>query len=567
MTSRRLMGAGDSIMNSNNISNNISNSQNVSTFFEKSVNTNSTFVTPQRNNFRQINPRYILIKRDLYNNREKLIDSNYIPTPNNISKITSTNNSSLAKFNYNNTTTNRNNRLNKTKFNYNSNNYDEEKGLIYYIRTSPNKDTDKLMDDADKIMKERKNNHIMMSHLNKSALLKKKNEINLENYKIKLLINKRNEINDKLLNIDNRMKTSEKIFEQDYKRFIDFVESNNHAQKEQEASLNKIKKYADEIEKEYNIEYTKYKNFQTNIEQIIKKILLLKNYGSFVNYVFKNEFIYDKIPKVEGKNYLKLSDDIVKIYENYEEKKDSKNKESFNRLLENEYFLMAQFNEYEESLADLINEKEMLNNEINNIIKEEKDNIKKLKKKKNELEKNLNSINEEKNRFIKTMRTYNTPEFMEPLLDEMNKFAELLDVDNSSVLNKEKIADNYIFLCSDIIKKIKEKELIINDNIEKIEDIINSKNEDDRLLIEELISERKKEIKKGKLNEIIKKQNEEIRKKNMKAIERAQRIVVKGRKIDYDIPFFNKIKKQNKMVKTEYDDNDYDYLYYSSDDN
>ena len=53
----------------------------------------------------------------------------------------------------------------------------------------------------------------------------------------------------------------------------------------------------------------------------------------------------------------------------------------------------------------------------------------------------------------------------------------------------------------------------------------------------------------------------------MKAIERAQRIVVKGRKIDYDIPFFNKIKKQNKMVKTEYDDNDYDYLYYSSDDN
>ena len=550
MTSRRLMGAGDSIMNSNNISNNISNSQNVSTFFEKSVNTNSTFVTPQRNNFRQINPRYILIKRDLYNNREKLIDSNYIPTPNNISKITSTNNSSLAKFNYNNTTTNRNNRLNKTKFNYNSNNYDEEKGLIYYIRTSPNKDTDKLMDDADKIMKERKNNHIMMSHLNKSALLKKKNEIN-----------------DKLLNIDNRMKTSEKIFEQDYKRFIDFVESNNHAQKEQEASLNKIKKYADEIEKEYNIEYTKYKNFQTNIEQIIKKILLLKNYGSFVNYVFKNEFIYDKIPKVEGKNYLKLSDDIVKIYEKYEEKKDSKNKESFNRLLENEYFLMAQFNEYEESLADLINEKEMLNNEINNIIKEEKDNIKKLKKKKNELEKNLNSINEEKNRFIKTMRTYNTPEFMEPLLDEMNKFAELLDVDNSSVLNKEKIADNYIFLCSDIIKKIKEKELIINDNIEKIEDIINSKNEDDRLLIEELISERKKEIKKGKLNEIIKKQNEEIRKKNMKAIERAQRIVVKGRKIDYDIPFFNKIKKQNKMVKTEYDDNDYDYLYYSSDDN
>ena len=43
------------------------------------------------------------------------------------------------------------------------------------------------MDNADKILKERKNNFIMMNHLVKSVFIKKSNELNLKNYKIKLL--------------------------------------------------------------------------------------------------------------------------------------------------------------------------------------------------------------------------------------------------------------------------------------------------------------------------------------------------------------------------------------------
>jgi hypothetical protein len=43
------------------------------------------------------------------------------------------------------------------------------------------------MNNSDKILKDRKNNYIMMNHLVKSVLFKKSNELNLENYKIKLL--------------------------------------------------------------------------------------------------------------------------------------------------------------------------------------------------------------------------------------------------------------------------------------------------------------------------------------------------------------------------------------------
>ena len=49
----------------------------------------------------------------------------------------------------------------------------------------------------------------------------------------------------------------------------------------------------------------------------------------------------------------------------------------------------------------------------------------------------------------------------------------------------------------------------------------------------------------------------------MKAIERAQRIVIKGRKV-LDYPII-KAKKRKKLVTTE--SNEDDYIYYSSDEN
>ena len=59
--------------------------------------------------------------------------------------------------------------------------------IVKYIRTSPNKESIKIMNNADIILKDWKNNYIMMNHLIKSVLIKKSNELNFENYKIKLM--------------------------------------------------------------------------------------------------------------------------------------------------------------------------------------------------------------------------------------------------------------------------------------------------------------------------------------------------------------------------------------------
>ena len=158
MTSKRLMGIGESIMNLNNINSSTNNISNISNILDKSSNTNSTFVTPNRYKIKPVYNHYSLIKRDVVKkDRDKLsINSRNLSSSisNNVSKLT-----------------------------YNK--YSDEKGLVKYIRTSPNKESIKIMNNADKILKDRKNNYIMMNHLIKSVLIKKSNELNLENYKIK----------------------------------------------------------------------------------------------------------------------------------------------------------------------------------------------------------------------------------------------------------------------------------------------------------------------------------------------------------------------------------------------
>jgi hypothetical protein len=224
---------------------------------------------------------------------------------------------------------------------------------------------------------------------------------------------------------------------------------------------------------------------------------------------------------------------------------------------------MEQFNEYEENLVNMIDEKENLNSEIININYGEKDKLMKLKNKKEELSNRLQSLIDDKNRLIKTMKEYINPEYMDTILNYILELAELLDINISKVLYKEKTSQNYIPITSQIINSIKHKEIIINENIEQIKNIINSENEGDKLLIEEIISERKKAIKKQKLDEIIKQQNEALKLKNMKAIERAQRIVIKGRKV-LTYPII-KTKKRKKLITTE--NNEDDFIYYSSDEN
>ena len=152
---------------------------------------------------------------------------------------------------------------------------------------------------------------------------------------------------------------------------------------------------------------------------------------------------------------------------------------------------------------------------------------------------------------------------MDIVLNCIEELTNIIGNNNPSipVLLKDKSESNYTAISSNLIKILKEKENNINNYINEIENILNGNNIDDKKLIEELILERKKEIKKEKLFELIKQQNEHIKKKNTKAYARANRIVIKGRKV-IDFPYI-KPKKKKKIIVNENHEND--YLFYSSD--
>ena len=120
------------------------------------------------------------------------------------------------------------------------------------------------------------------------------------------------------------------------------------------------------------------------------------------------------------------------------------------------------------------------------------------------------------------------------------------------------------FLCEQIIGLLGEKERLINDNIKNIEDIINSGNEKDKELIESLIYERKKYNKKEKQMFLLNLQKIEEDKKKLKAVEKAKKVVVRGRKVFPDRPVFRNKNRKIKITKTDkYED--FEYINYSSD--
>ena len=78
--------------------------------------------------------------------------------------------------------------------------------------------------------------------------------------------------------------------------------------------------------------------------------------------------------------------------------------------------------------------------------------------------------------------------------------------------------------------------------------------------------ERKKVIKKAKQEEIKRNQKEIQNAKNLKAIDRENRIVIKGRKVFSDFPLIKSQKKKKKIVKKN-NGEETELLFYSSDSN
>lgn len=429
-----------------------------------------------------------------------------------------------------------------------------------------------LINNADMILKERKRNYMGRAlKQTKSSIINKSKEVCLNNYLITQLREKRTEINDKQAEILSKLNNSEKRFEIDYKNFIDFVEKINKKEKSEEEYLNNLKNKSKNIETNFLEQKALNKNLESKAESLIKQIVILQAYGSFLHKVFYKPFIFDELKNtnMKGNKFLSLSDKIIALYEESQTKgmfQDIKDIVSDDELLMDKYIY------YENKVVKIMKEKELLEQELTSTENYYKNTLDHLIYRKEDCEKELSKYNKDKKEILNLMRDYNNIDVSnvgeaEEYLKHIIELGIEMGMDMKKIKNKNNNNQNQIIestqMCKETLYLLAEKEKSLNENIKYIDNVINSGSLDDKKLIENLIYERKKFIKKQKQAMQKELQEKEERNKELRTAEKARKIIIKGRKVFPDIPVFKNKKKIKADNNIEEENNE--YLHYSSD--
>ena len=423
------------------------------------------------------------------------------------------------------------------------------------------KDQKAFINEANKIMRERMKNKgstINSKSRKKNVVMNDTREICLKNYLIGLLKEKRTDINEKERNITKALRDSENKLDLDYKNFLNFVEGTKRKQKKEEEELQRLKSLHEQKEIIYKREITDYKKLIEDLERTVKLICLLKSYGSFVHKVLKIKFDFDNVPDIDSRerNFEEVSNKILNHYDNL------KNSETIN-LLDDENFMFIKFNELEEKVVKVLQKKEIIDKEKNYETNSYKEEILELKRRvkdceieakqnQNEKDQIINSINK-----LKPQKDNEVNQYLDYILELGNMTGDL----SNKIKGKKNIVDLLNFT-KDTLSVLQQKETLINDYIIEIENI---EENGDKKLINDIITDRKKFNKREKQMQLKIKQEQNENNKRLKAIERAQRVIIKGRKVPQEYPIL-KGKKKQKDDNEGNEDDYYAMLYYSSDD-
>ena len=115
---------------------------------------------------------------------------------------------------------------------------------------------------------------------------------------------------------------------------------------------------------------------------------------------------------------------------------------------------------------------------------------------------------------------------------------------NNKTKGKKNIIDLLNFT-KDTLSVLQQKETLINDYIIEIEN--NEENVNKKLIND--ISDRKQFNKRKKLMQLKIKQEQNENNKRLKAIERAQRVIIKGRKVPQEYPIIKRKKNKKIIIK------------------
>ena len=433
------------------------------------------------------------------------------------------------------------------------------------VSSNSTKRTMALLDNAEQIMRERMKNHGMViaggKFLLKSIALKISKEVSQKNYTINLLKEKRTQINEKERIINQALKEFSEQYESDHKKFIDFVEEEKRKQKLEEETMNYIKEKREKKERSLDEESLMNKRLDEMLERKIKDIYVVKGYCSFLNKVFDKYFAYDETAKIDSreKNYEKISNKIIEIYE-----KRDKN-EKLPKELEDDELLMKKYLLLEDKIMTGLKNKELLDKEI---LKQQKYFAKELEQLKYSLsdyESDFNYLKTEKNNVNIEMKNFkiHEDESFDNILDIILDLGKEIGTKWPIPVSKDKKnLGDFVLYAKKTLETLKNKEVLINNGITEIENVLLYGNKNEKSLMEKSITEQKKINKRD--NQLKTKQYiEEMKiKKNLRAIERAQKMVVTGRKVNHSL-FKNKKKIKKVVIKGK--DDDYGYIYYETD--
>ena len=421
-----------------------------------------------------------------------------------------------------------------------------------------------FINEANKIMRERMKNKgstINSKSKFKSEVLMDNKEISLKNYLIGLLKEKRTDINEKERNIEKALKQSENQLDRDTKEFIDFVEATKRRLKLEDDEYVKYRNLHEQAESIYRKESSEYKKLLEDLERTVKSINVLRGYGTFVYKVLGTEFWFSDIKEVDPRlrNYEEVANNILNKYNNII---NNGNQD----IINDEALLIIKFKEFEDKVIKDLESKESVDKEITYIKKNYNNEIEELKKREKDFRNEVKRVNrEKKDLFLNNQKAM--PQQSEELDVYMKYIFQLGQaigcVDKKFNKGKKNNINDYITLAQDTLKVLADIEKEINGYINEIEKI---EIFGDKKLIYAIEQERKKDNKREKQLELKLNQEELEKKKRQKAVGRAKRLVIKGRKVPKEYPIIKEKKKKNDDNKNK-KDNDFDMLYYSDEDN
>ena len=498
---------------------------------------------------------------DIRNFSERNNNSCNISYTNNNKSSNCINQSTKASFSKNNSSIfllkNRVKKLKKIKLNNSVSSISSiDDSKCYFPKTNTNKSIMKLLNNADEIIKIRKNssNYVMEGGKNftKFYNISQGKEISKTNYSIKFLRKKRDEINLKnnlmaqaLINYNTQLK-------KDYRNFSDFMSI------KEEDILGKAIKRREETELILKQEQFLNESLQNQIKYSIKIFFELQKFGGFFHELIGTPFLYDKVPnKISKKvDYEDIANIAIKLYEK---------EDKYNTLpdkLNDTGIFFKKYLQMEDMALYGINIKKYLEIENKNDIKAHNKDLEQIKQSKEQYESDLKFFEEEKSTIISELKKNKIYTYLS-LDDVLDLIVELgIDIGVKGGLPKKKGKDfeEYIHYTKQIFKELEKMELEINKYIDIIEQIVQKEKNLRHNIIKEIIVNQKKSNKLDSRLSFQQMQEKLKMEKDLKTFEKARKLIMKGR-IAYKYPNVKHAKKIKKIVIKE--ENEDEQLYYS----